>query len=80
MATKRKKKKATSVYIGRSLPGLQQYTVFPDGKLPGHIAEMAAQNEAVAGLIVPVDELAEARKNVRVKGHILNLYASKLIR
>ena len=77
----RKSKKVvpvTTIYIGRSLPGLSQYTVFKNGQLPIHIEQMAAQNKNLAGLIVPVSSLQEARKNITVKGHILNFYASNL--
>lgn len=77
MAKKKQKEKTkgeSTIYIGRSLPGLPRYTVFKGGQLPKHIAELAAQNEAVAGLIVPVSGLQEARKNMQIKGHILNFY------
>lgn len=70
----------STVYIGRSFPGLPQYTVFRGGELPGHVAGMVAENENIAGLIVPVSGLQEARKNMQQKGHILNLYARKLAR
>lgn len=70
----------STVYIGRSFPGLPQYTVFRNGELPGHIAGMVAENENIAGLIVPVSGLQEARKNMLKKGHILNFYARKLMR
>jgi len=66
-----------TVYIGKSLPILSQYTVFKGGKLPTHIEELAAKDEAIAGLIVPVSKLQEARKNMLVKGHILNYYFNK---
>lgn len=69
----------TTIYIGRSLPGLPQYTVFKNGQLPAHIAPMVKANQALAGLIVPVNGLQEARKNIRIKGHILNLYAKQLL-
>lgn len=69
--------KETTIYIGKSIPGLPQYTVFKGGVLPAYIAEMAAKDEAVKGLIVPVSELQEARKNTRIKGHILNTYINK---
>lgn len=65
------------IYIGRSLPGLPRYTVFKNGKLPEHVAKIAAENEAVSGLIVPVSGLQEARQNMTVKGHILNHYAKQ---
>jgi hypothetical protein len=67
----------TTVYIGKSLPILPQYTVFKGGKLPAYVEELTAKDETVAGLIVPVSELQEARKNMHVKGHILNYYFNK---
>lgn len=76
--TKKIEVKMTTVYIGKSLPGLPQYTTFKGGLLPEHIRQMAEKNENIAGLIVPVSELQEARKNIKIKGHILNVYAQKL--
>ena len=72
-----KKKKEAKIYIGKTLPGLPRYTVFQNGELPEHVAKMAAESEAVAGLIVPVSVQQEARKNMGVKGHILNYYANQ---
>lgn len=80
MAKKVKKEntvREATVYIGKPLRGLPRYTVFVDGKLPPHVEVMAANDKAVAGLIVPVSELQDARKNVLVKGHILNYYINK---
>lgn len=68
----------STIYIGRSFPGLQQYTVFKGGAMPAYIAEMVEKNKNIAGLIVPVSELQEARKNMQINGHILNSYAKKL--
>lgn len=73
-----KTEKVSTVYIGKSLPGLSQYTVFNGGVLPEYVQQMIAKNEAISGLIVPVTELQEARKNINIKGHILNYYAQKL--
>lgn len=67
----------TTVYIGKTLLGLSRFTVFKDGVLPSYVAEIASKSEAVRGLIVPVNELQEARRNMTVKGHILNYYATK---
>ena len=69
---------ATTVYIGQSLPGLTRYTAFAGGVIPDYVQKMIADNAAIAGLIVPVNELQEARKNIMKKGHILNYYAEKL--
>ena len=80
MAKKAKKfeSQATTVYVGRSLPGLSQYTAFVGGVIPEYVKEKIAQKPAIAGLIVPANEVQEARKNITKKGHILNYYASKL--
>lgn len=75
---KKIKKSETKVYIGKSLRGLPQYTVFAGGELPPHIAEMAAKNEAIKGLIVPISRLSEARKDVKIQGNLLNHYAKSL--
>lgn len=67
----------TSVYIGPSIPGLKSYTVF-SGALPKPIAEMAAMNDNIAGLIIPVEKLQESRRDMRKRGHVLNVYFHKL--
>lgn len=72
------KEKVTTVYIGKSLPGLPQYKVFKDGILPEHIRQMAEKNTNIYGLIVPVARLQEARRDINIKGHILNYYAEQL--
>ena len=80
---KKEEKKAvneSTVYIGRSLPGLPKNTVFKGGQLPSYVAELADRDESVAGLIVPVSALQEARKNIQTKGHILNVYLTKQLK
>ena len=80
MARKAKKKTPEAlVYIGRTIPGLSRYTVFQEGRLPAHVAQMAKENERLRGLIIPVKELQTARKNMQTKGHILNFYATHLM-
>lgn len=71
-----KKKTKPCVYIGPSLPGLTQNTVF--AKFPPHVAEMVKNNENLAGLMVPVDKLQEARRGVITPGNILHRYAQNL--
>ncbi len=66
------------VYIGPSVPGLKSYTVF-SGTLPKPIAEMAAMNDNIAGLIVPVERLQESRRDMRKRGHVLNVYFHRLL-
>lgn len=70
--------KEATAYIGRSILGLSQYTVFKGGVLPPHIVEMCEKLTAIRGLIVPVSQLQEARKNINKKGHILYFYARQL--
>lgn len=67
------------VYIGPSIPGLKSYTVF-SGTLPDPVSGMAAKNESIAGLIVPVEKLQESRRNIRKRGHILNVYLNQLLK
>lgn len=78
MAWKTTKKTETKVYVGKSIKGLPQYTVFAGGELPPYVAELAAKNEAVAGLIVPISRLQEARRDMQIQGSILNYYAKNL--
>lgn len=66
------------VYIGPSIPGLKSYTVF-SGALPKLIAEMAAMNDNIAGLIIPVERLQESRRDMRKRGNVLNVYFHKLL-
>ncbi|MGN0885801.1 MAG: hypothetical protein ACI4RT_02260 [Candidatus Spyradenecus sp.] len=82
MATKKTNSKSgaekpATVYIGKSIPGLPRYTTFKGGELPPHIKALVAQDATLAGLIVPVTELQEARKNILKPGNILNVYAKK---
>ena len=76
---KQNKKPETTIYIGRSLSGLPQYTVFKHGRMPEHIAMMAKDNITIAALIIPISELQESRKYIQTKGHILNTYANQLM-
>ena len=69
--------KEPTIYIGRSLPGLSRNTVFKGGQLPPHVAKLADENKSVAGLIVPVSDAPVARKNMQIKGHILNVYLTQ---
>ena len=67
------------VYIGPSIPGLKSYTVF-SGALPYPVSEMAATNESIAGLIGPVEQLQASRRNMRKRGHVLNVYLNQLLK
>ena len=75
---KQKKKSETTIYIGRTLLGLPQYTVFEGGKLPAHVAEMVKANLTIGHLIVPLEGLQLARDGMQTQGHILNTYSKRL--
>ena len=74
----RKKKAESSIYIGPSMPGLTRHMVFIDGVKPSHVTQMIAENRHIEGLIVPVSELQQARKDMLTKGHILNFHLTHL--
>lgn len=78
MAEKPREQSRATIYIGRSLPGLAQYTVFEKGQLPAHVTEMIKTNSAISLLIVPVEGLQVARRNMKKLGHVLNSYAKRL--
>lgn len=69
--------KGSRIYIGKPLAGLPQFTIFKGGELPPHVLAMAKNNADILGLIVPLNELQQARKDMHTKGHILNYYYSK---
>ena len=77
---KRLEPKPSTVYIGPSLPGLAQYTVFRNGQWPAHVKMMIEGNDTIAQLIVPVTRLQAARGDVQKPGHILNFYAKQLLK
>ena len=80
ISKKRLEPKPSTVYIGPSLPGLAQYTVFRNGQWPAHVKTMIEGNDTIAQLIVPVTRLQAARGDVQKPGHILNFYAKQLLK
>lgn len=80
IAKKRIETLPTTVYIGPSLPGLAQYTVFRHGQRPPHVRAMIEANDVIAQMIVPVTELQYARAQINTPGHILNFYAKQLLK
>lgn len=62
------------IYIGPSIEGLTQNTIFNGSTLPPNVQSIVASYPNIAGLIVPLKGLQEARKNIRKPGHILNTY------
>ena len=80
ISKKRLEPKPSTVYIGPSLPGLAQYTVFRNGQWPAHVKTMIESNDVIAQLIVPVTRLQAARGDMQMPGHILNFYAKQLLK
>lgn len=67
-----------TVYVGRSILGLPQYTVFQGGVLPDHVKHLAEQYEGLERLIVPVSKLQSARADVQKKGTALHLFYNNM--
>ena len=65
----------TVVYCGPSIPGVaKQYTAYTNG-IPTALAEAIVKQPAMEGLVVPLEQLPEAMKNLRSgTGHISRLY------
>lgn len=81
MAKKAKKNIApaeSTVYVGPAKPGLATYTVFSCGVLPPHVEKMIEENADIKHLIVPVSRLAQARRDIKVHGNVLNHFAKKI--
>lgn len=67
------------IYIGPTLPGLPRFTLFSDGRYPPFIEEMIKKEPAIAGLIVPVSELAESRADLEKTGTPLYKFFNVLL-
>lgn len=79
MTTKRTKKAAeaagTVVYCGPFIKGVaRQYTAYNNG-IPEGLKQAAEKNKILAALIVPLEDLPEAMRQLRQKsGRIYTLY------
>lgn len=76
MAKPKKAEQATTVvYCGPSIPGVaKKYTAYTNG-IPTALAEAIVKQPAMEGLVVPLEQLPEAMKNLRSgTGHISRLY------
>lgn len=79
MTTKRTKKAAeaagTVVYCGPSIKGVaRQYTAYNNG-IPEGLKQAAEKNKILAALIVPLEDLPEAMRQLRQKsGRVYTLY------
>lgn len=72
---KKTKTSGTLVYCGPSIKGVaNQYAAFTNG-LPGPLKEQAEKDKALAALILPLAQLPEAMKQIRLKsGRIYTCY------
>lgn len=68
------------IYVGPRLQGLNRFSVFEGGAIPPHIKTMIEKRPAIAGLIVYVDELAQARLDIQKTGHPLNVFYKKILK
>lgn len=79
MTTKRTKKAAeaagTVVYCGPAIKGVaRQYTAYNNG-IPEGLKQAAEKNKILAALIVPLEDLPEAMRQLRQRsGRIYTLY------
>lgn len=79
MTAKKQKKaptdSATAVYCGPTIPGVaKQFTFYRDG-LPAELEDARRETPAMGGLIVPLEELPEAMRQLRQgAGPIFTLY------
>lgn len=79
MTTKRTKKAAeaagTVVYCGPSIKGVaRQFTAYNNG-IPEGLKQEAEKNKILAALIVPLEDLPEAMRQLRQRsGRIYTLY------
>lgn len=76
MAKFQKAEQATTVvYCGPSIPGVaKQFTAYTNG-IPKALAEEIVKKPAMEGLVVPLDRLPDAMKQLRGgTGHIFRLY------
>lgn len=85
MVRKRTKTKVTKnttdirqrIYIGPSIPGLRQFTVFVGEDFPVNVQKLIQENVSISGLIVPIQRLSEARKELYRKGSIYNYFLNQ---
>lgn len=68
------------IYVGPSLPKakLPQFTVFANG-FPQHIQDLMAKSPSLKQLIVPTSKVQQARRDLAVKGTLLNTLSLKIV-
>lgn len=67
------------IYIGPSIPGLvRENAVFKDG-LPKAVSERKEKDKNFARLLIPVDKVMEAKKQLKTEGSVLFVSYSKMV-
>ncbi|MCI2105406.1 MAG: hypothetical protein LKK00_01615 [Intestinimonas sp.] len=66
---------ATVVYCGPTVPGVaKQFTIYKGG-IPKPLAEAIRKNPAMGGLVIPLDQLPDAMRQLREgSGSVYRLY------
>lgn len=70
------KEPAVAIYIGPNIPGAKQYTVFNNG-LPEVLEERIKEHPVFRSLVVPVEKLAQACKELSREGSALHVIYKK---
>lgn len=68
------------IYIGPSIHGLRQYTIFLGNELPDHVQKLIQENVSIRGLIVPITKFAEARKEILREGSVYNYFLTQFFK
>lgn len=66
------------IYIGRSIPGLTEGTIF-SGEFPPHILALTKEHPHVRSLIVSIDGLQQSRRKLNEKGSALNYHLRHIL-
>ena len=79
---KLKQTQGPRIYIGPSFLGLKENTVFKYGgeSLPPNVRDLISKYPEIVELMVPIEGLQEARKNVLKTGHILNRFRNQILK
>ncbi len=73
--TKKTEQATTVVYCGPTVPGVaKQFTIYKGGT-PAPLAEAIQKNPAMGGLVIPLDQLPDAMRQLREgSGAVYRLY------
>lgn len=78
-SSEQKEKLPTVMYVGPSITGvLKQYVIYKNG-IPQRISQLADEIPAVKHLLVPIEHITEAKKQINVAGSALNVMYNKVL-